>query len=54
MYIQEAAKMSGTKINRLTCSWPLFCEQAEVSGQVPAYWSRYELVVSFPRATSRR
>ena len=30
-----------------------FCEQAAVGGQVSAYWRRYELVVSFPRATSR-
>ena len=33
------------------CSWTRFCEQAPDSGQVSAYWRRYELVVSFPRAT---
>ena len=27
-----------------------YCEQAAISGQVPAYWHRYELVVSFPHA----
>ena len=37
----------------LICSWTRFCEQAPDSGQVSAYWRRYELVVLFSRAMWR-